>query len=163
MNEFWFINDYGFINELSFTIGISFLNEFSVIIEFNLIQGITSLHQIAFQLMNMLKLNRNQYSHSVAVKREDIKNSICTWISKDHLPANIVNGTGFKWMIRHFFDNFDGMDERTVRRRLDKKYECVDPKLKQTFQNIDYISLSVDIWTETHHNRSFFRNDSSLF
>ncbi|XP_047039336.1 zinc finger BED domain-containing protein 4-like [Helicoverpa zea] len=71
------------------------------------------------------------------------------FICVDKRPFDIVKGRGFRRLIKQLCPTFKIPSVDTLKSRLDDLYDVMVLKTRQDIENVGYISLTCDIWTET--------------
>ncbi|XP_074596307.1 E3 SUMO-protein ligase ZBED1-like [Brevipalpus obovatus] len=83
-----------------------------------------------------------------------IKKSILRFIIKDNLPASIVNGEGFRAMMKDFFHELPTIDRKTIRTQIDEMFKFLKPIKAKSFHGKE-IALSCDLWTEQFNHINY--------
>lgn len=96
------------------------------------------------------------YSYSASGDRTlKINNAIIYMICKDNQPFTIVENEGFCNLIKVLVPHYKLPNKTTLTRWVDDKYEALSLVLKEKLSNIENITLTTDMWTETMTMRSF--------
>ncbi|XP_051176412.1 zinc finger BED domain-containing protein 4-like [Leptopilina boulardi] len=101
-------------------------------------------------------------------KHKILTDKISLMICKDNEPFAMVEREGFQKMMKFAVPNYKIPSRQTFLNHLDSKYNTVSEKYKKLLKNVDYVTLTTDIWTETKNTRSFlgvtvhFRDKSQL-
>lgn len=88
-------------------------------------------------------------------KHESITNSILYFICKDNRPFHIVSGEGFVRMMKEAAPAYRIPSEKTFKSLLDKKFDILQILFQRKMENIKFLSVTCDIWSETMTMRSF--------
>lgn len=84
-----------------------------------------------------------------------ITNCVLYFICKDRRPFHIVNGEGFKRLMKEIVPSYKIPSETTLKKRLDEKYEVFSHIYQLKFQKILHFCITCDVWSEMMTARSF--------
>lgn len=78
------------------------------------------------------------------------------FICRDKRPFNIVQGEGFKRLMKELVPLFIIPCPATLKKALDNKYEIMKTLFIEKLEVVPQVSLTFDIWTETMTETSYF-------
>lgn len=78
-------------------------------------------------------------------------------ICKDNQPVVTVEREGFQELIKHVAPHYNLPCRKTLKRRLDKKYEKISNSYNEILKTVNDITLTTDLWTGRLNARSFFK------
>lgn len=81
------------------------------------------------------------------VQAAEFTNSILNMIITDMRPLSMVEDQGFQKMISTFNPKYVLPSRTYFVKMMEKKYEEIKGKLKNTLKEADTIALTTDIWT----------------
>jgi len=76
-------------------------------------------------------------------------------IAKDDLPLNTTNKSGFLHLMKTVAPLYKVPSRMTITQMTDAKYDILSLKVKEKIKQIDALSLTTDIWTDTLNTRSY--------
>lgn len=88
-------------------------------------------------------------------RHSKITNAILYFICKDNRPFHVVQGLGFRRMLKELAPLYKIPHSDTLKHKLDVKYDALKNVYKEKFFNICHFSITCDVWTETMSMRSF--------
>ncbi|XP_046735009.1 E3 SUMO-protein ligase ZBED1-like [Diprion similis] len=91
-------------------------------------------------------------------KCDSSKDDVCVSIPpapKHNQPFTIVENEGFRSLIKVLAPHYELPSETTLTRRVDDKYAALSTVFKAKLSNIEYVTLTTDMWSETMSMRSF--------
>ncbi|KAM3612543.1 uncharacterized protein V6R79_010062 [Siganus canaliculatus] len=91
-----------------------------------------------------------------AISQSQIKIMVARYVVEDMLPISTVESDVFREMIKKIpvKGGHPGPQcRKTFSKYLDTEYSKMEAELKNTFNELDYLSTTADIWTA--HNKSF--------
>lgn len=115
------------------------------------------LHKANNELINRTNINTRCFGYFLVggSKHSAITLSILYFICKDMRPFNIVQGDGFKHLMKEIAPNYKVPSASFLKKKLNDKFSvCVD-YAKQKIKCSPHISATVDIWTETMNEKSY--------
>lgn len=77
------------------------------------------------------------------------------FICKDRRPFHIVQGAGFKRLMKELVPSYKVPCPATLKKVLDDKYEITKISFIKTLEDVQHMSLTFDVWTETMTETSF--------
>lgn len=77
------------------------------------------------------------------------------FICKDYRPFAVVEGEGFKRLIKELAPSYKIPSVTTLKNALDNKYEVTKEILKSCLLAEPHVSITFDAWTETMNEKSF--------
>lgn len=77
------------------------------------------------------------------------------FICKDIRPFNVVQGEGFKRLIKELAPTFSIPSSSFLKKKLTEKYEVSVQEFKEKLENIQHVCVMADVWTETMNEKSF--------
>lgn len=80
----------------------------------------------------------NALLYMIAVDRKSFS------VVEDKRFRNLLNGTSIHYTM-----------SKNCRKRIDEKYELLSLKIKIMLSKVDYLCLTIDIWTEPFNTRSY--------
>jgi len=83
------------------------------------------------------------------------KNTLLYFICKDRRPFHIVQGAGFKRLMKELVPSYKVPCPATLKKVLDDKYEITKISFIKTLEDVQHMSLTFDVWTETMTETSF--------
>ncbi|XP_028025324.1 zinc finger BED domain-containing protein 1-like isoform X2 [Bombyx mandarina] len=89
------------------------------------------------------------------VKRGQITNEIVFMIAKDGLPLNTVEKTGFNYLMKVVAPLYKVPARTTITHMIDDKYDILSTQLKLKIQEVEALSLTADVWTDSHNSQSY--------
>lgn len=113
-----------------------------------------------------LKIRSSQLTISETIERsvsyskggaqyESVIKHLLYFICNDHRPFYIINGKGFRQLIKMLAPHIKLPSVDTLKQRLDDLYDVTLEKYKCKLKNADYYALTFDIWSEMRSTRSF--------
>ncbi|CAG9827342.1 unnamed protein product [Diabrotica balteata] len=110
---------------------------------------------------NLAKHLQSKHSNIIN-KSEKVKASHRWWSSffknnkcLDNRPINIVEGVGFKRLIKELAPLYKVPSRETFKKLMDTKYEVIANLYKTKFSEISHFSVTCDVWSEMMSCRSF--------
>ncbi|CAK1599793.1 unnamed protein product [Parnassius mnemosyne] len=98
----------------------------------------------------------NVYQYSkVGAKYDRITDAIAYFIAVDNRPFYAVEGKGFRHLIKELAPLYKVPCRETIKAKIDKKYDTLSKFVADKLKNVDYFSLTTDIWTETLTNTGY--------
>lgn len=88
-------------------------------------------------------------------KHHDVTMKILFFICKDMRPFNIVEGEGFLQLMKELAPTYKVPSSKYFKQKLVEKCDVVIESCKTRICAVSYMSLTLDIWTETMSERSF--------
>lgn len=82
-------------------------------------------------------------------------NAMLFMICKDNQPFNIVENEGFKHLFKVIAPQYKLPSKQTVTRWLDEKYDVLSKIYKDKLLEVQHITLTTDIWSDSMQMRSF--------
>ncbi|CAL9707411.1 unnamed protein product [Knipowitschia caucasica] len=82
-----------------------------------------------------------------AKKKGEITKSIVNFIAKDMRPLNIVEGDGFREMIKTLEPRFTIPARKTLKGEITVRFEEVKEKIHQSLQRARAVSFTTDLWS----------------
>lgn len=76
-------------------------------------------------------------------------------IAKDALPLNTVEKTGFNYLMKVVAPLYKVPTRKTITHMIDDKYEILSTQLKLKIQEVEALSLTADVWTDSHNSQSY--------
>lgn len=76
-------------------------------------------------------------------------------IAKDGLPLNTVEKTGFQHLMKVVAPLYKVPARKTITHMIDDKYNILSAQLKLKIQEVEALSLTADVWTDTHNSQSY--------
>ncbi|GFY39790.1 vesicular integral-membrane protein VIP36 [Trichonephila inaurata madagascariensis] len=89
------------------------------------------------------------------VKLGQINNAIIFMIAKDGLPLNTVEKTGFNYLMEVVAPLYKIPDRETVTHMIDDKYDILSTQLKLKIQEVEALSVTADVWSDSHNSQSY--------
>ncbi|CAG5055400.1 unnamed protein product [Parnassius apollo] len=89
------------------------------------------------------------------VKSGELANAIVFMIAKDGLPLNTVEKTGFQYLMKVVAPLYKVPARKTITHMIDDKYNVLSAQLKLKIQEVEALSLTADVWTDTHNSQSY--------
>lgn len=77
------------------------------------------------------------------------------FICKDYRPFAVVEGEGFKRLIKELAPSYKIPSVTTLKNALDEKYEVTKSILKSCLLAAPHVCITFDAWTETMNEKSF--------
>lgn len=77
-------------------------------------------------------------------------------ICKDKRPFYMLEGEGFRRLMKELAPSFKVPSPKYIKKQLDLKYQSVSNNMKQRIADAPHVSFSMDTWTETMAEKSFF-------
>jgi len=77
------------------------------------------------------------------------------FICKDYRPFAVVEGEGFKRLIKELAPSYKIPSVTTLKNTLDNKYEVTKGILKSCLLAAPHVTITFDAWTETMNEKSF--------
>lgn len=91
------------------------------------------------------------------VTSEQVKRGVAAYVVEEMLPLSTVESQSFRDILAMIpvtdRSNVTSQDRKTFSRYLDKCYAEMEHELKKTFERLEYVSSTADIWTS--NNKSF--------
>ncbi len=89
------------------------------------------------------------------VSQGQINKAIARYVVENMQPVSTVESTAFRQFVSMItcLGGTRQMGRKTFSNYLDKEYSKMESELKTTFEGLDYIATTADIWSV--HNRSF--------
>jgi len=82
------------------------------------------------------------------------QNSIAEYIISDMLPLSTVESPAFKKLVEGIsICNVDMPNRKSLALHLEKAYESMMAKLKETLEEVSKVSTTADVWSA--HNRNY--------
>ncbi|KAF2880126.1 hypothetical protein ILUMI_26046 [Ignelater luminosus] len=98
------------------------------------------------------------YAFSASGNKALIINSALIYmICKDNQPLTIVENEGFRNLIKVIAPHYKLPSKTTLTRWVDDKYAALSTVFKEKLSNIENLTLTTDMWSETMSMRSFLR------
>lgn len=88
-------------------------------------------------------------------KAGKIMNAIIYMIAKDDLPLNTTTKPGFLNLMKTVTPLYKVPSRMTVTQMNDVKYNLLSLKIKEKIKEINAMSLTTDIWTDTLNTKSY--------
>ncbi|XP_024879336.1 zinc finger BED domain-containing protein 1-like, partial [Temnothorax curvispinosus] len=88
-------------------------------------------------------------------KAADVTNKLLFMIAKDNLPFRVVEKEGFKTFMNAILPLYTVPSRRTITHLVEEKYEVLSNMMKAKLSQVNYLSLTTDIWTESLNMKSF--------
>ncbi|CAH0562957.1 unnamed protein product [Brassicogethes aeneus] len=88
-------------------------------------------------------------------KSARVINAILYFISKDNLPLNTTDKEGFKHLLKTAAPLYKIPGRKAITNLIDKKYEVLSELIKNKLIQVNHMTLTTDIWTETMNTTSF--------
>lgn len=76
-------------------------------------------------------------------------------IAKDGLPLNTVEKTGFRYLMKVVAPLYKVPARKTMTHMIDDKYDILSTQLKLKIQELEALSLTADVWTDSHNSQSY--------
>lgn len=96
-----------------------------------------------------------EYSEG-GLRHSKVINCLLYFICKDKRPFYILEGQGFKKLMKELAPSFKIPSAAFMKKQLDLKYDAVAFHFKEKLQKATHISFSMDVWTETMSEKAFF-------
>lgn len=80
-------------------------------------------------------------------RKRDITNKIAEFVALDMRPVHIVEGQGFKELMRALEPGYTVPKRETVMHAVDAKYTSTRAEIYKLIQKCKAVSLTTDIWT----------------
>lgn len=77
------------------------------------------------------------------------------FVCKDYRSFAVIEGEGFKRLIKELVPSYKIPSITTLKKTLDKKYEVTKNILQSCLLETQHICITLDVWTETMHEKSF--------
>ncbi|KAF2892451.1 hypothetical protein ILUMI_13722, partial [Ignelater luminosus] len=84
-----------------------------------------------------------------------INSALVYMICKDNQPFTIVENEGFRNLIKVIAPHYKLPSKTTLTRWVDDKYAALSTVFKEKLSNIENLTLTTDVWSETMSMRSF--------
>ncbi|KAJ4449350.1 hypothetical protein ANN_00748 [Periplaneta americana] len=81
-------------------------------------------------------------------KQAKITETIMKFIVEDNLPFSIVEGSGFKNLMKVIIPHYEVPSRRTIKELIDKNYEAYVSKFRTEVASLDHVALMTDIRTD---------------
>lgn len=88
-------------------------------------------------------------------KAGKITNSIIYMIAKDNLPCATVEKEGFQYLMRIVVPLYKIPGRKTITRLIEEKYTVLSTSIKAKLENVNNITLTADMWTDTLNTKSY--------
>ncbi|XP_057333515.1 E3 SUMO-protein ligase ZBED1-like [Microplitis mediator] len=88
-------------------------------------------------------------------KAEQITNAILYMIIKDCMPFRTVEKGGFLNFMKLLSPLYKVPGRDSISRMVDHKYDQISSAVKCRFLNVNVVSITCDVWTETTNTQSF--------
>lgn len=98
---------------------------------------------------------KNLTSMSSGPKSHAITDSILFYIVSANLPLSTTENDGFKKLMKTVAPLYKVPCRKTITKLLDEKYELCLDSLKTALRNVQYYSITCDIWTDTLNTISY--------
>uniref|UniRef100_A0A8C1Z2W8 BED-type domain-containing protein n=1 Tax=Cyprinus carpio TaxID=7962 RepID=A0A8C1Z2W8_CYPCA len=118
----------------------------------NLLKHLQKLHASTNQAPSA-KQQRLDFNRTVS--QGQINKAIARYIVENMQPVSTVESPAFRQLISMITcsGGTQQMGRKTFSNYLDKEYSKMESELKTTFEGLDYIAITADIWSV--HNKSF--------
>lgn len=83
-----------------------------------------------------------------------ITDALMYMITKDNLPFTTVEKEGFKHFMLTVAPKYKIPCATTITKNIDAKYDLLRSSFQKKMANVDYFSLTADLWTESHNTTS---------
>lgn len=80
-------------------------------------------------------------------RKRAITDSLVTFIAEDMRPINIVEGSGFKRLIKTLEPGYTLPKQEIISHALKEKHKCIRNKVLSDIEKCSAISFTTDIWT----------------
>ena len=77
------------------------------------------------------------------------------FIVKDNLPIKEIENEGFINLINVIVPKLKLPDRKTLSRMIEQRYDQAMQFVSTSLKSVDFISLTCDLWTDSHNCRSF--------
>lgn len=84
-----------------------------------------------------------------------LTNAILYMICKDSQPFQMVENEGFLNLMKVTAPLYKVPSRLTLKKMVENKYDVIQNHFKDCIQNIDSLTLTTDVWTDTMQTRSF--------
>lgn len=88
-------------------------------------------------------------------RHKRIMESLSYMVVADCLPFNIVEGDGFVNFVKALEPRFRLPHRKTLTKVVDDKFELIKESMCKQMAEIEWISLTTDIWTDTLNQQSY--------
>ncbi|XP_066590528.1 E3 SUMO-protein ligase ZBED1-like [Prorops nasuta] len=88
-------------------------------------------------------------------KSNEITNAIMFMIAKDNCPLNIVEREGFKKLMKVIAPMYQIPSRKNITKLIEEKYNLLSSIISDRLSQVECISLTTDIWTDTLNTKSF--------
>ncbi|XP_039287793.1 E3 SUMO-protein ligase ZBED1-like [Nilaparvata lugens] len=80
---------------------------------------------------------------------------ILFFICKDMRPFQVIEGKGFKRLMKELAPGYKIPSVKYIKKRLAEKFESCSTKFKELLCSVNSLCLTTDIWTETMSEKSY--------
>lgn len=80
-------------------------------------------------------------------RKREITDKIAEFIALDMRPVNVIDGEGFKELMRTLEPGYTVPKRETIMHSVDVKYASICVKVYMLIKNCKAVSLTTDIWT----------------
>lgn len=88
-------------------------------------------------------------------KYNAITQAILFFICKDLRPFAVVEGVGFKRLVKLLAPSYNLPAANTFKTKMNAKYEMCALRLRNQLSKVNHICLTTDIWTDTMNERAY--------
>ncbi|XP_077263673.1 E3 SUMO-protein ligase ZBED1-like isoform X2 [Temnothorax americanus] len=88
-------------------------------------------------------------------KAAEVTNKLLFMIAKDNLPFRTVEKEGFKIYTNALLPLYKIPSRKTITYLMEQKYDLLSSMMKTQLSQVQYLSLTTDIWTESLNMKSF--------
>ena len=89
------------------------------------------------------------------LKAAEITNKLLFMVAKDSIPYQIVEKEGFKTFVKAIAPLYTLPCRKTVTNMIQEKYEVISNRIKSQLSNVEYLSITTDIWTDSLNVKSY--------
>ncbi|XP_066589542.1 E3 SUMO-protein ligase ZBED1-like [Prorops nasuta] len=88
-------------------------------------------------------------------KSTEITNAILYMIARDNCPLNTVEKKGFQKLMKVSVPMYQVPSRKLITKLIEEKYSALSSIVSERLSNVDHISLTTDIWTDTINTKSY--------
>jgi hypothetical protein len=89
------------------------------------------------------------------VKQQRITDALLFMLSKDCMPIDTVDGEGFKIFVKTVEPRYKVPHRKTITKQLEDKFEETKVRIIRRLDEIQWMSLTSDIWTDPMNAKSY--------
>ena len=84
-----------------------------------------------------------------------ITDAIVYYFCKENVPFDTIESDGFRNLLQTLCQLYKIPSRDTIKRRVDEKYSVLSTQFRDKLAQVQNVTLTTDIWTETMQMRSF--------